>query len=78
MKLKPISANQTEITLPDGKVVLFSYQTAVAAFIPGRGAIITETHYSRTTTKHINQAVLRWGCSKTIVPQSEIDALTIN
>jgi hypothetical protein len=55
MKLKPLGANRTEITLADGTVVLFSYQTPVAAFIPGRGYFRTEKHHSRTTSKHIGQ-----------------------
>ncbi len=55
MKVTPISANQTQISLADGTEVLFSYRTAVAALVPGKGWIRTEEQYSRTTSKHINR-----------------------
>lgn len=55
MRVKSIAANQTEVHLQDGTVVLVSYETPVAAFIPGQGYYYTATKYSKTTTKHINQ-----------------------
>lgn len=75
MKLNTIAANQNEIETGDGRTVFFSYNTPVAVFIPGRGAVCTETKYSRTTSKHVSQAVTRWGANRTNVPQTEFDTL---
>lgn len=55
MKLRNIGSNQTELTLANGYVVLFSYETPVAACRPMGGFIRTSEYYSRTTSKHINQ-----------------------
>lgn len=73
MKLKPIGPNQTEVAKNNGITVFFSYSTPVAVFVPGKGALCTSTKYSSTTSKHINQAVARWGASKTEVDQGVID-----
>jgi hypothetical protein len=54
MKLKPIGSNQTELTTPSGIRVLFSYSTPVAAELKDY-FVRTETYYSSTTTKHINE-----------------------
>jgi hypothetical protein len=56
MKLRRIAnQNATELTLSDGTVVLFSYATPVAACLgDGSGFVRTSTHYSVTTSKHIN------------------------
>lgn len=54
MKVTPLGTNKTQVSLADGTEVLFSYQTPVAALIPGRGWVRTEERYSVTTTKHIN------------------------
>ena len=53
MKLKPIGANKTELTLADGTQVLFSYQTPVACWIDGQ-FYKTDKKWSMTTTMHIN------------------------
>ena len=77
MKLRQLKPNQTELTLNDGTVLFFSYQTPVAAFTPKQGYIYTEKKYSVTTSRHINQ----WldGIDLvTPVPQSELDALWNN
>ena len=73
MTLKPIAANQTQLTTNSGNVILFSYQTPVAAQLASGGFVRTEKKWSRTTSKHINQ----WldGATAREVPQSEIDAL---
>ena len=73
MKLKPLGANKTQVTLANGAVVLFSYETAVAAQLPEGGFVRTSTRYSVTTSKHINQ----WleGARAQEVPQADIDAL---
>ena len=39
MKVQPIGANQTEVSLADGTEILFSYGTPVAALVPGKGWI---------------------------------------
>ena len=80
MKLKQHGANQTQITLADGTVILFSYETPVAAFVPGTGYCRTDRHFSRTTSKHITQWLARheerapFGCVK-LQPQSFFDNL---
>ena len=77
MNLKPIAANQNEVELPSGVTVFFSYRTPVAAHIPGKGYIKTEKHWSRTTSKHINQFIARNGGSGAVMtkPQSFFDSL---
>ncbi|QYC52637.1 hypothetical protein [Salmonella phage SSBI34] len=54
MNLNVIGANQTVVTFSDNTQLFYSYNTPVAAFIPGEGYIVTATKYSRTTTRHIN------------------------
>lgn len=54
MIVNPIGSNKTEVHLADGTVVLFSYRTAVAALVPGRGWIRTNRKWSSTTSRHIN------------------------
>ena len=71
LKLKNLAPNQTELEL-DNMLILFSYKTPVAAWVSGRGWLRTDTKYSKTTTKHINQWLDAAG---TVVPQSEIDNL---
>ena len=73
LKIKAIKANVTELHLPNGAVVMFSYNTPVAAQRAEGGFIRTDEHYSKTTTKHINQ----WldGRKAEIVPQADINAL---
>ena len=72
--IKPVKSNMTELHTNNGNVILFSYQTPVAAMIRGEGYVRTEQKYSVTTSKHITQ----WldGVNAKTVPQSEIDALT--
>jgi hypothetical protein len=71
LKLAPAGANRSILTVEDVEV-LFSYKTAVAAFVPGRGYLRTSTYYSGTTTGHINKWI---NGDSTEVPQEEIDAL---
>ena len=54
MNLKPIGPNATELTLDNGNSVLFSYETAVAAFIVGRGLVRSSKRYSATTSRHVS------------------------
>lgn len=72
MKLQQIGSNQTAITKDNGNTVFFSYNTPVAAHVPGRGYLRTAEKFSRTTSKHITQ----WaGSGATVVPQSEIEKI---
>ena len=55
MKLTPIAANQTELSLNNGTQVFFSYRTPVAAYCPSKGYIRTAKYWSVTTSRHINK-----------------------
>ena len=44
MQLRPIAANQTELTLSNGTQVFFSYKTPVAAYLSD------QAKYVRTAT----------------------------
>ena len=71
MKVKSIAANQTEITLANGTIVFVSYETPVAAFIPGRGFVKTSTKWSVTTSKHVNQFIQRTNPTINIPEESQ-------
>lgn len=73
MKIKPIASNQTELHTNSGAVVLFSYQTPVAAQLAEGGFVRTSTKWSKTTSKHINQ----WlnGATAREVDQSVLDGI---
>jgi cytochrome b len=73
MKIKPIAANQTELHANSGAVILFSYQTPVAAQLAEGGFIRTSTKWSKTTSKHINQWLQ--GASAREVDQSYLDGM---
>ena len=75
MKINQVGSNQTEVQQAGGVAVLYSYQTPVAAFVPGRGAVCDETKHSRTTSRHVSAAVARWGCSRSNVTAKEFAAL---
>lgn len=77
MKLRPVAANQTEVVLQDGTTVFFSYETPVAAHVPGVGYAKTEKSWSRTTSKHIGQFIRRNGGSGAVdvKPQEYFDSL---
>ena len=55
MKLTPIAANQTSVSFNDGTEVFFSYKTPVAAYLPEKGYVKTDTFYSVTTSRRINK-----------------------
>ena len=56
MKLTPIAANQTELTLNNGTQVFFSYKTPVAAYCSESGRFLrTNYKWSVTTSRHINK-----------------------
>ena len=66
MKIKPIAANQTELHDSSGTIVLFSYETPVAAILPSGRAVRTSTKYSVTTTKHVNKWLQAMGNVDTV------------
>lgn len=74
MKIRNAGHNMTELSLSNGIDVLFSYKTPVAAYVPERGYIRTETQYSATTTRHINKWLGGHAADES-VPQGVIDAL---
>lgn len=74
MKLKHIGSNVLELYL-ENAIVLFSYDTPVAAFIADRGYIIkTNRHFSKTTSKHINL----WLKSKSVLFPGDVKEVTQN
>ena len=78
MRFNPIGPNQNEIEHGD-ITLMFSYKTPVAAFIGGQGAFVTDTKFSRTTSKHINQTLKRWGVTApTTKAQSWFDFIALN
>ena len=72
MQLRPIASNMTQLDLPNGYQVLFSYQTPVAC-LSDNGYYRTATKWSSTTTRHINKW-LDWVLAKE-QPQSFFDEL---
>ena len=54
MRLKSIGSNMSEVEV-NGNFILFSYATPVAGRSEDDGFFKTSTHYSATTTRHINK-----------------------
>lgn len=73
--LRQLGPNVNVLILPSGIGVLFSYEMPVAAQLTDGRRIVTDTYYSRTTSKHINQ----WDGNGLIhyVEQQVIDDLLI-
>jgi hypothetical protein len=74
---KNIASNQTEVEVGD-TIIFFSYNTPVAAFIPGEGYVVTDRKWSVTTSKHVSQWLSRHGVSRanvSTVPQTFLDDL---
>jgi hypothetical protein len=77
ISLKSVATNQTELTIDD-TMVLFSYNTPVAYHTPGDWARVTESKFSQTTTKHINQWLKRHELEQSMtVPQETIETVLI-
>ena len=76
LRIKPIAENVTELTYrrDDGEdiSVLFSYETPVAGY-DHNGAIRTDKHDSKSTTKHINDYFR--GFTARVVPQQYIEGM---
>ena len=75
MRLRQLAANQTEVALPCGAVVFFSYETPVAAMLPSGQYIRTEQKYSVTTSKHLNKWLVSVADSVKLVPQDDLNRL---
>jgi hypothetical protein len=77
MIIRNIGSNQTEVTQTNGTRILVSYETPVAAYVPGIGYLRTTEHQDGrptvTTTKHIRNWID--GASSQTVTQAEIEAL---
>ena len=76
MQLRPIAANQTEITLSNGTQVFFSYRTPVAAYLADKAKYVrTATRWSVTPSRHIN----KWleGVNADTVNQETLDSLMV-
>lgn len=73
MKLRPIGANQTELDIDGITTILFSYETPVACITNDR-AFRTDKHWSKTTSKHINQWLKNFSWVD-IKPQASFDNL---
>ena len=68
------SKNAFERTFDNGAVILISYATPVACYIPALGYMETEEKFSRTTSRQIAQWKRDQGYTLSIrVPQHEIE-----
>lgn len=71
-RLETCGPQSHAVHFSDGRAVLFSYATPVAAFVPGRGYLRTTTSHSVTTSRHVNA----WaGKDARPVPDAEILAV---
>ncbi len=76
MKLKQIAANVVALQSKDGCTeIVFSYETPVAALLPGKGRVKTEKKWSATTSRHISKAGYK---DAQTVPQATLDDLSIH
>ena len=70
--IKSLAKNKTELHIR-GMIVLYSYSTPVAVYIPNQGYFVTNTYYTKTTTRHINSWV--GSNPKTLIDQSQLNQL---
>lgn len=73
MKLNNLGNNRAEVTLPSGNLVLFSYNTPVAANVNGT-FYRTEKKWSTTTSRHINEWLA--GARAEMKPQDWFESLS--
>lgn len=76
MRLHKIGTNQTEVEFTSGTRILFSYDTPVAAYVPGKGYFRTDTYYSATTSRHITAWLGRPAIEVETKPVEFFDNLT--
>lgn len=55
MSIKSLGSNQTLVCKDNGTLILVSYSTPVAAYVPTEGYYRTDTKFSTTTSRHINK-----------------------
>lgn len=75
--IKNIGSNKTEVQVNE-RFILISYETPVAAFLPGQGVVRESVSSSRTTAKHINQWIrseFGEGVTERYVPREDIAKL---
>lgn len=78
LQLTPIANNMTQLTTANGAVVLFSYQTPVAALLPNGAYVKTNKKWSQTTTRHINKWLADVSSSVEELDQAWFDSLITN
>ena len=61
MKLKTHGDNINEVIFSNNNLLLFSYETPVAAYVHGVGFFRTLYPWSATTTRHINKWLKKVG-----------------
>ena len=74
MIIRSVAPNQTELERDD-EIYFVSYETPVAAFVPGVGVLRESQSSSRTTARHINQFLERHGiadCTTLLVDREKI------
>lgn len=76
MKLKKYGENEIEVSFKNGSVVLFSYETPVAA-VHNLEVLVSKTKYSASTTKHVNRFIKRWNRPFFIVEQEMINNMVV-
>lgn len=77
MRIKSLAKNQTEVESKDGVYVFVSYETPVAAFVPGQGILREDRSSSVTTARHVNKWIAANfpTATLTLVNREEIAAL---
>lgn len=55
MKITSLAKNVTVVEKKNGTLILISYSTPVAAFVPGEGYLKTSLFHSGTTSRHVNK-----------------------
>lgn len=74
IKLKKLFNNVTQLHVGSDRTVVFSYETPVLAWVSGRGWLVTNRKFSKTTSKHINKLMASVP-NYTLVDQSEIESV---
>ena len=75
--IRNIGSNKTEVQVNE-RFILISYETPVAAFLPGQGVVRESVSSSRTTATHINKWIrseFGEGVTERYVPREHIAKL---
>lgn len=70
IRLIPLGANVNELRVGEA-AFLFSYQTLVAAHLPGDGYFKDGSYYSVTTSRHMNKFIGGADCKR--VTQADLE-----